>query len=164
MDLGEEIDNIEETAPIFETKRKGRPPGSPNKEKTSKPDSSPKSVRVSRPQWPKEASVRKALTSILDGGSFALEFVSPTDAAIVNKHSEAIISEIVALALIEPRYRKTLEKLALPGIYGPLIMALGPMIFDIAKNHHLFDMGTRVKSANLVTTEDATTVKDDVYE
>lgn len=159
MALGDNEEELEtspvDTPPDTEPKRKGRPPGSPNRSKVEsspKSDRSPRQGRPSKPQWAKEASVYKALTSIFDGAAFGLEFFSPSDAVIVNKHSSDIVTEIVALALVEPRYRKTLEKLALPGIYGPLLMAVGPMVFDIAKNHGLFDIGRKVKGDNLEET------------
>lgn len=101
-----------------------------------------------RTQWAAAADVEKALTEsiqFLAGGAMLVPALEP-DASLLYDHGPNIVHELVELGRSDKRLRVFLERLAAPGKYGPLAVAIFPLVLGIATNHGLVPnfLGNRV--------------------
>lgn len=85
-----------------------------------------------------ESNLSELVTTIA-GGLLFLPDGSPLqkDGATLYTFGPKVAHELVVLADDDPRMRKILERLAAPGRYGPLVIALGGLMLGLAANHGL---------------------------
>ena len=118
-----------------------KPPVVDVKPSPGETDLPPKKTRAKRgsakAKWPQAEIVGTALNSYFSGLSGVITFINPADGQILAEGSEAVVKELVELGRIDKRFRSTLEKLAMPGKYGPLLLAVAPIALGLAINHNL---------------------------
>lgn len=103
-------------------------------------DKRPKRTRRTGPtrsKWPQAVAVQAALDSYFSGITGVVTFVNPIDGRILAEGQEAIVKELIELGKIDRNFRKILNRISAPGKYGPLLIALFPVVFGIAANHDL---------------------------
>lgn len=105
-------------------------------------DTPPKQERKKRgpntkTKWAKSDIVAAALTNYFSGIEGVLAWVNPADASVIAEGSAAVVKELVELGRVDRNVRRALEKLAAPGKYGPLTLAIAPMAIALAANHGL---------------------------
>jgi len=88
-------------------------------------------------KWPDAEQVEKQILRYLNGLGMAVTWVNPVDGTIIAKGNPAVAHELVELGKIDKTWRKWLDRIAKPGKYGPLAMALAPTVIGIAANHNL---------------------------
>lgn len=98
--------------------------------------------RATRRGWKDAGRVESNLTDLVTtiaGGLLFLPDGSPLqkDGDTLYKFGPKVAHELVVLADDDPRMRKILERLAAPGKYGPLVIALGGLALGLAANHGL---------------------------
>lgn len=88
--------------------------------------------------FPRAAEIEKLLSTYLLGiaGGLSLTRYAP-DGTLLVVHGPAVVHEVVELARVDKKLRRILEIIATPGRYGPLAMALMPIIFGVLANHDL---------------------------
>lgn len=121
--------------------KKGKPDSEEKEEQKPPDDVKPKRTRKRGPstktRWGQADVVKAALTNYFNGVQGVVAWVNPVDGQIIAEGSEAVIHELVELGRVDRNFRKALEKLAAPGKYGPLFLALTPMAIALAANHNL---------------------------
>lgn len=97
---------------------------------------------TNRRGWANGANVEKNLVASVEVMAGALLFLphgSPLylDGSALYASGPKIVHELVVLAEEDKRLRATLEKLAAPGKFGPLVLACGSLILTVTANHGL---------------------------
>lgn len=110
---------------------RGRTPKNCDEHRNTKPGTGPKK------SWAKATQVEAALNKYVDGLSLVVSLVNPVDGTIIAKGTPAVVHEIIELARVDPKLRKTLEAISAPGKYGPLMLALGSLALPLMVNHKL---------------------------
>ena len=92
----------------------------------------------SRSSWPRSAEIEKLLNTYILGIGGGLTLTKyKADGDVIIMHGSAVVHEVVELAKSDKKLRHVLELLATPGRYGPLALAVMPLIFGIMANHKL---------------------------
>lgn len=78
-----------------------------------------------------------ALKAYFDSLGLAVGMVNEADGRVIADGSDKVVEELINLARVDIRIRKLLIKLAAPGKYGPLLLAVSPILIGIAANHNL---------------------------
>lgn len=108
------------------------------KTSTSKKEPVPKPVP--RNPWGKATVTEKNLlegVEFLTGGLMLLPGTLGKDGELLYERLPAVIHELVELGKEDRRLRVFLERLAMPGKYGPLLAATFPIVLGILVNHNL---------------------------
>jgi len=90
-----------------------------------------------RSKWANADNVEKILSGYLDTLAMGVTLINPADGAVIASGSNAVAHELVELGRVDKTVRKWLEKLSTPGKYGPLTLALFPIVLGIMANHNL---------------------------
>ncbi len=110
-------------------------------DKTPPPDIPPKRERKKRGpnkvKWAKAEMVRASLQNYFKGVTGVVRWINPADGEILATGADDVIKELVELGRVDRNVKNVLEKLATPGKYGPLILAVSPMLIALAANHNL---------------------------
>ncbi len=99
-------------------------------------------TRASRGGWKDAGIVEAALTQSIEmiaGGLLFMPDGSPLnrDGETLYSHGPRVAHELVVLAENDPRLRLVLTRLAAPGKYSPLVIAVGGLVLGLAGNHGL---------------------------
>lgn len=88
-------------------------------------------------KWTRGERLETSLGEMWDLLVVGASLFPPTaiDAPVLDTYGPRIIHELVMLARDDAKLLAQLEKLATPGKYGPLTIAVGSMVFAIAANH-----------------------------
>lgn len=103
-----------------------------------------------RNTWTQATAVEKNLlegVEFLGGGLMLLPGALGADGQLFYERFPAVVHELVELGKEDKRFRVFLERLSMPGKYGPLLAASFPLLLGIAVNHNLlpaslFGIGT----------------------
>lgn len=87
--------------------------------------------------WSRANEVENALSKYVDGIAFGIKMIHPADGEVIAVGGPAIAHELVELGRIDKTWRKTLERCAAPGKYGPLTLASLGVLLPIMVNHGL---------------------------
>jgi hypothetical protein len=115
-------------------------PKTPRKTSAPKTKPEPISKPVPRNPWGKAQVTEKNLlegVEFLTGGLMLLPGALGEDGALLYERLPAVIHELVELGKEDRRLRLFLERIAMPGKYGPLLAASFPIVLGIAANHNL---------------------------
>ncbi len=101
------------------------------------PKRPPESKKARARSWPQEKSVATALKAYFDSLGLMVGMVNEADGKIIAEGSDKVVEELINLARVDIKIRKLLIKLAAPGKYGPLLLAVSPILIGVAANHNL---------------------------
>jgi len=87
--------------------------------------------------WANANAVEKALSGYLNSLGVVVSFVNANDGMVIAKGADNVAHEITELGRADKKLRHKLELLAAPGKYGPLILAVMPIVIPIMANHGL---------------------------
>jgi hypothetical protein len=87
--------------------------------------------------WSMASQVELVLTQYFAVFGSAVAIINPADGRPIVQGAQPVAHEIVELARSKPKWRKQLELVCKPGEYGPLMLALLPVVVPILANHGL---------------------------
>ena len=87
--------------------------------------------------WPNAETVELALLRYFGTLTFVVSFVNPDDGTVIAEGAPAVAKELVELGRQDKKLRDLLEKLTAPGKYGPLALAIFPIVMGLMANHGL---------------------------
>lgn len=93
---------------------------------------------ATRSSWPRAAEIEKLLNTYILGIGGGLTLTKfKADGEVLVLHGSGVVHEVVELARSDKKLRHVLELLATPGRYGPLALAVMPLILGVMANHQL---------------------------
>lgn len=97
------------------------------------------SQNTGRGAWPKAGEVETLLNGYVTIAGAGLQYTVAfgADGEALMATGPAIVHEVVELARNDKKLRNILEKMATPGRYGPLAMAVFPLVLAVLVNHNL---------------------------
>lgn len=87
--------------------------------------------------WPMASTVESVLIKYLNGLGGAVSFINPVDGSLIASGAENVAHEVVELARADKKLKAFLEKIATPGKYGGVALAVAPIVIGILVNHNI---------------------------
>ncbi len=114
--------------------------------------------RPSRGKWAKAQEIETLLTNYVKWAGAGIQVLNAADGRVIATGGPQVVHEIIVLAKDDKRLQKWLERIAQPGKYGPLTIAVLGVAIPIMANHGLLPKFTiNIPSGNPTPNEGVNT-------